>query len=488
MIESGGEAIRGAQVRGVLRALIHKEVRELVRDGRFWIVAGALASLLMVALAFGLRQSAAVGAERLAAQATADEHFRAQDNKNPHVAAHYGSYVFKPAGALSFIDPGIEPYVGVSVKLQAHARSSPEGASATDPSSLARVGRMSVAAILQLLIPLLIVGLGFSAWTSERERGTLRLIAMSGVRRSLLFAGKILGLGVGLGALLLPTFAIGGAIIALLGHDHAQLGRLITLLGSYLVYFGVFLALTLAVSALADSSRSSLVLLIGAWVMSTLVFPRVATDLSALVAPTPPPAELAVAIKKSMIEGRPGGPQREERVDALTDVLLEKQGFKDAETLMDAAALASTELQAEAQFENEVIDFHYEQLADSIERQEVVLNWMAVVSPPLAMQALSSALAGTDYAHHRNFSDAAERHRRTFIEMLNREVGAKGGADAWNYQAGRDTWARAPRFEYEHPSLAWVLSRQRISLAILLSWFVGSLLLARRTSLTMGVV
>ena len=87
-----------------LRALLRKELYEIVRDGRFRLVALTTLALLMVSLAFGLRQSTAVKAERAAAQAEADHHFVEQEDKNPHVAAHYGTYVFKPSGALSFVD------------------------------------------------------------------------------------------------------------------------------------------------------------------------------------------------------------------------------------------------------------------------------------------------------------------------------------------------------------------------------------------------
>jgi len=474
--------------RRILTTLVRKELREVARDGRFWIVALAIASLLVVALAFGLRQSAAVRAERMAAQSTADDHFREQDDKNPHVAAHYGSYVFKPNSALSFVDPGIDPYVGVSVKLQAHKRSAPQGAKASDSSSLSRLGQLSVAAVMQLLVPLLIIGLGFSAWTAERERGTMRLLATSGVSTRRLFAGKLLGLMTALGALLVPAALVGALVIALSGHDSAPMDRLAFLLAAYVAYFGVFLGVTLWVSARADSSRSALVTLLGAWVIAAFVLPRAAADVSALVAPTPAPAETAEAVKTSLALGLAGGLPREERVDAITEGILEEQGFKDAEMLMDASLLAGIELQAEAQFESEVIDHHYERLADATERQEAAVAWMAVAAPPLAMQSLSSALAGTDYAHHRHFADAAERHRRAFVDMLNRELAEKGGADAWAYEADSETWERAPRFQYEQPSLRWVLARQKVSLGILGAWLLVALFMAGRAARRMQVV
>lgn len=128
----------------IFSALLWKELCEIARDGRFRAVGIAVLGLLLVTLGLGFRDVVAVQQERRDAQATADDHFRTQDDKNPHVAAHYGTYVFKPAGALSFINPGVDAFVGVSLKLEAHKRNALEGARARDGTALARFSRLSV--------------------------------------------------------------------------------------------------------------------------------------------------------------------------------------------------------------------------------------------------------------------------------------------------------------------------------------------------------
>ena len=471
---------------GVHRAVVRKELREIVRDGRFWVVGLAVAGLLVVALAFGFRQSRAVHAERAAAQLGADEHWRGQGTKNPHVAAHYGTYVFKPAGALPFIDPGIDPFVGASVKLEAHRRNDLEAAPAQGATGLARFGGLSVASVLLLLVPLLTIGLGFAVWTGERERGTLRQIKSLGVAPSALVTGKALGMAAALASLLLPALLLGAGVVAVLhdGTGAASSARAFAMAGAYVAYFAVFVLITLSVSAAAGSSRGALIALLAFWVGTALIAPRAASDAASLVAPTPNHGEIAERVRSSVATGLEGGPPREERVAALTEELLERQGFQGAETLMDPALLSAIELQAEALFENEIIDHHHAQLADAIERRERLGQLAAVLSPVVAVRSLSMAFAGTDYAHHRHFSDAAERHRRALVEMLNREIGEKGGADAWSYEAGSELWERAPPFRYAPPEVSWVARRQVVSLVALAGWLVvgalGAWLTARR--------
>jgi ABC-2 type transport system permease protein len=241
---------------------------------------------------------------------------------------------------------------------------------------------------------------------------------------------------------------------------------------AYVVYFMAFVALTLAVSAHARSSRGALVALLGFWVFAALIAPRAAADTAETLVPVPSQGSIAEAVRRDVASGLPGGPAREERVNSITEELLESQGFKGAEMLMDAALLSAIELRAEAMFENEVIDHHHERLASAIARRERMAQGAALLSPVVAIRSLSMAFAGTDYAHHRHFSDAAEQHRRDLVEMLNREMGDKGGKDAWAFRAGRELWQRAPTFRHTLPDVRWVARRQMLSLVSLLGWLL----------------
>ena len=467
-----------SQSANMLRQLVRKELREVLRDGRFWVAGVAIAGLLCVALIFGLRQQASVAREYAVAQASAEQQFLSQDEKNPHEAAHYGTYVFKPVGLLSFIDPGVEPLVGSSIRLVAHARNAPGGARAAEASSLSRLGPLSVAAVLQLLLPLLLLVLGFSTWTAERERGTLRLLLSLGAKPGTLFVGKLLGLFVSVACLLLPALLGGGLVLSALSEGSTALDRLAALGGLYALGLASFLFLALGISALAKSSRSALVAVLALWVGMALVLPRVGQSVAELTAPVLDREAFDREVASTMAAGLPGQGGREARVTAITEALLEREGFAGAETLMDPSLLAGLELQAEAQYENEVLDQLHAKRAQQLERREQTLRWFSLAAPPLALQSSSAALAGTDHAHHRHFADAAEQHRRALIEMLNRAFAESGGADGWSYRAGRETWAKAPAFVYQPPTLSWSLASQRVQLLSLGLWFVGSLAFA----------
>ena len=62
--------------------------------------------------------------EQLIAQKNAHEYIRAQwddmEASNPHSAAHYGTYAFKPLSVLNSIDDGVNSVTGNVLRLEAH--------------------------------------------------------------------------------------------------------------------------------------------------------------------------------------------------------------------------------------------------------------------------------------------------------------------------------------------------------------------------------
>ena len=96
------------------------ELRDVIRDGRFRWAAAIVAGLLLVALLTGWTYQRSVAAEHASAAQQSRETWLAQSSKDPHSAAHYGGYVFKPHGPLTLVDSGVNAYVGVAAWLEAH--------------------------------------------------------------------------------------------------------------------------------------------------------------------------------------------------------------------------------------------------------------------------------------------------------------------------------------------------------------------------------
>ncbi len=461
----------------MIRRIIRKEFTDVVRDGRFRWCAVLVGSLLLVSLGHGWVQARKVQREHAAAQATAREHWETQGEKNPHSAAHYGIYAFKPRLALSFIDEGVDPYTGTTVWLEAHRQNDFLLRPAQDATAAQRIGALTAAQVLQHLVPLLIILLTFGALAGERERGTLRQLLASGIGRRDLAVGKALGVAGALSLLLVPAAVLGAAalVVGSGGPAASPLVRGATLAGVYLAYFGAFLALSLAVSAWARSGRTALVILLAVWVVNGLVAPRVAVDLSKWLHPTPSAFEFARTVQHEMATGV-GDATPPDR-GALTERLLAEHGVERVEDL--PINLTGVYLQELEEYGNVVFDHNYGALWDTFERQSAVHETLAVAAPLLAVRALSMGLAGTDVEQHRHFAVAAETYRRDMVRLMNGDMAENSRTGDFSYVADADLWTAVPPLQYAAPTLGWVLGNRILSLLVLGIWVAGAILFAR---------
>ena len=457
----------------MIRHIIRKEFMDMVRDGRFRWCAALVGALLLVSLGTGWVQARNAQKELAAAQATDRDHWESQGEKNPHSAAHYGVYAFKPRLALSFVDEGVDSYTGTSVLLEAHRQNDFLLRPAQDATPAQRIGALTAAQVLQHLVPLLIILLTFGALAGERERGTLRQLLATGIGRLELAMGKALGVAAALALLLVPAALVGAAAIVIgsPGPAASPLVRGAVLTVIYLVYFATFIGLSLAVSARAPSARTALVVLLAVWVVNGLVAPRIAVDLSKWLYPTPSAVEFAQTLGREMADGV-DGLERPDR-NASTQELLDQYNVENAEDLPINAI--GVFLQKSEAYGNQIFDRNYGALWNTFERQGYVHEALAVTAPLLAVRTLSMGLAGTDVEQHRHFAAAAEEYRRDLVQRLNVDMTENSRAGEV-YLAAADFWSQMPPFRYDAPTVAWVLQNRALSLLVMGLWLAGAIL------------
>ncbi|WP_027535702.1 ABC transporter permease subunit [Bradyrhizobium sp. WSM3983] len=449
-----------------------KDMRELARDGRLLWAGGLILVLLLVALAAGWNRQVQLNNERSAGQALDYEAWLHQGYRHPHDAAEQGMHVFKPEPPLGVFDPGIGPFVGSTVWLQAHRQSEVKFRPAQDATGLQRFGELSPAWLLQVLVPLLIIVIGFNALSGERERGTLRQLLSLGVPARSLLLGKAAALASCAGLLIAPLGVVFAAfIVARLpaGERLDVVYRIAWLAAAYGFYLGLFVFLTLAVSALVRSSRAALVILLGFWVVATLIAPRTASEAVNLLYPTP--SRLAFDDHLSHdIAGAAGKAWAAHfGVRSQWDASLPLSKWGAALKVDDEAGYGA-------------LDDNFGALWDTFERQQRAQEWVGLVAPVVALRGFSMGLTGTDFSQHRDFSTAAETQRRKIQDIVSEDLVEHAdplGNAHFTYKAGPELWATVPPFRYQLPTVSFALAQHWASLALLGVMFCLSVALAR---------
>jgi ABC-2 type transport system permease protein len=217
----------------------------------------------------------------------------------------------------------------------------------------------------------------------------------------------------------------------------------------------------------------ALVILLAFWIVNGLIATRAITDIAKRLYPTPSAFAFQQAIDREMQSGPDGHDTADKRAEALKQRVLKQYGAEKLEDL--PVNFAGLSLQEGEEHGNAVFDRHYGQLWNRFERQNQLKQIAGLLAPMLVIQSVSMGLAGTDFAHHRDFAAAAESYRRTLVKKMNDDMTYNAGKQDFGYLAQPALWQTVEGFRYESPSTGWALRNQAVSLAILVLWVVAIL-------------
>lgn len=444
----------------------------MLREGRFRAAAIILSVLFALSLFGAYDYYAALKKQHDEATHTMREQWDNQKDKNPHSAAHYGTFVFKPVYPLSYFDRGVDAYTGNTLFLEGHRSNMSAFRAAEDQGDFARLGALTPAFVMSMLMPLFIIVLGFGAAASERENGNLRLIMAQGVKPAILFIGKSFGLWAVVLLLSLPFFLAGavGLLFAGAGGEHWLRYAFLALL--YLAYFGCFINLTLLISAWAGRQNTALVGSLGLWVFSCLVVPKAAVNIAKQLHPAPDWQTYHTAIKEDLKNGVDGHDGADVFSKKLEEETLKKYGVDSVQHLpfnWDGFIMQKGE-----EHETYVFQKHKSKLLDIYQLQRQVHSTAAVFSPFVLANIISQRLAGTDVDVYFDFLAAAEKYRVQLVGELNDDLTQNFKYGDWEGTRGKDFFSNNVRFEYQPPALSRLVGSLLIPTGAMILWLIFS--------------
>lgn len=464
----------------VINLIVCKELKDHFREKRLRWLFGIVLALTVCSVVFGVIQIKRLTENRNASTAMDLKIWNSQGAKNPHAAAHFGQYAFKPWSPLSLADPGISFYEGTAVWVEAHKQNPAIFMPARDRGIAGRSATLTLAFVLQKLLPLVIILLAFSAFTGERERGTLRQLFSLGVSPINLLAGKGIAFLIMIAALMVPTLlCTAGSIWLFRNSAEFPINDLITRTGwlslSYAPYLIGWLALTMAVSACTKTSKTSLIALLGFWILSSFIAPRIMSDLVKNNPKLPTALEFSQVIaekKKRDFGHNTDHPGYKVFLDSVL-AFYKVDSVSQLPVNMRGLGLRKSDEVGYA-----IYDTMYNELFKKIHAQDLIRSSPGFLFPSLAIEYLSMGFAGSDNLANFHFISKVEKHRRAIQTLASGDLINNAKYGDTRYVASLEFWSKIPSFAYRMPSVRYVLNAQLPVLFILAGWMMLTLIAA----------
>jgi len=463
----------------MLKTIIEKEIRDLVGSTKFAITFGACAFLIIASFYAGAARYNLYRSQLEASKAANTRQIATNTDWN----AVGEAVAFLPPHPLATLVSGVSNDIGHAASVR--GRGQPE-------FDVSRYGEDPIYAVFQFLdleflfkviLSLFAILLGYDAVSGEKEQGTLRLSFSNAVPRHRYLLGKMAGGASVMGVSLLIALALGALSLPLMGVPMAGNDwlRLALIVITGFLYFGVFLTLSVMVSALTHRSSGSFMVMLVIWIACVLIIPRASVLLAGRSVEVPSVDEI------SSQKAQYASQLRDEYIDGLGQMSISMSGpeddpIKKLNTYMDSLTnIRETKM-------DEFSGRLDEQRTNRQVQQSSLALGLARISPTASLTTAISNLAGTSLALKDDFYAEARSFSNSFGEFKREKTGFNSGAGMRMItirhggesepEPERIDPGEMPEFKYTSPDLSTVLAASATDIGVLavfnLLFFAGA--------------
>ena len=405
-------------------------------------------------------------------QIKAEHTFKDQPARHPHRMVHYGHYVFRTPAPLAMLDPGVDPYTGTVMFLEGHRQNSATFSPSYGGAHAGPFASLTPAITYQLLVPLVLIVMGFGLLAREREAATAQQLITSGISPLSIWLGKTLAL-VSVAAILLIPIIIG----VLLTESIASAG--FGFVSLYAIYLLVWVVIISAISTWSKSTSMSLLSLLVIWTVLCILLPRLIASAATVAIPTPSQIESDMEVIVALRSVGDGHNANDPAFNQLKANLLAKY---DVEKLEDLpinfrGLIAQT---SEADLTAIMNKYADKRMANQTKQMAFIKSYEAI-SPFLILQSASMITAGTDGRTHHRFLQEAEAIRFELVQDLNKvhtqkmayidDINRNKDPDAaQRTRMSADNWRVLNDFRFKPDSALERLERVNLSWFFLFMW------------------
>lgn len=413
-------------------------------------------------------------------QETSRKSWEDNPDKHPHRMAHFGSFTFRLQHPLRIFDSGIESYTGNAVFLEAHKQNTANFSEASLSTGLIRFGDLNIAMFLQLILPLIIFFLGYSAITTEKENGTLKIMYTQGATIKEILLGKSLGLFLVSAVFFLPCLLSLWSVSFLESHtvNSAIIIRSLLITISYLLFYIILCCIIVLISGKSKNSNKALLTLLSVWLLFFIIVPKTAQVVGNSIHPNLSKIEFKAAIEAEVAKQGDSHNPNDPYFNSLRDSILKANNVTDVKDLpfnYSGFLMSKGEEQSATIYKSQ-----HQKLMETYRKQNSISKNLVLFNPYLAIKNISMSFSGTDFDTYVSFLSQTEEYRYEQSQYMNnlqmKFISNKAkSSEGKVHVVGKENWKSLPTFNYEYITVIKTISNQLYAIISLCVWLLLTL-------------
>ncbi len=402
----------------MIKLIIEKELREIIGSMKFAVTFGVCSILILITFYVGAKNYQ-VGLQRFEAANT--ENLRQMEGLTDWLRVN-SHRIFLPPTPLEALVTGISNDIGRTIEMAGRGELTANDSRFNDDPIFAAFRFLDLDFIFQIVLSLFALLFAYNAINGEKERGTLRLSFANAIPRDKYILGKLTGSFLALAVPLLIPILLGCVILPLsgvhlTGDDWIRLA-LVILAG--LLYFGVFLTLSMFISALTTKSSNSFLMLLVIWIFAVLIIPRTSVLIAGRAVDVPTVDE--IASQKNRLRSQLWNEDRKKMASFTPsrkgDMEAMHQEFQ--KFMEDLSNDRNNKMQDLADRLNE------DRRNRQVQQEKLALSF-ANISPTASFSLAVTKLIGTSIDLKNHFLSEASGYQKSYGEFMKEKTGMNPG-------------------------------------------------------------
>jgi ABC-2 type transport system permease protein len=413
--------------------MIALEWKEFARERGTWWILGALLLASVIALAQGVshyrRQAAAIdAAHQQVVNALAKARAKAEElNANRAANVPYWldprdvggfansqliAFATKPPLALAALNIGQSDLYPSYVQLNTDAKDKGVGAQEIYNPHQLLAGPFDLAFVVIFLAPLVLIALGATVASRDREQGTHALLTIAARVPWSVYMRRLALRVLAVWTLIAISLLVATVVGVIPGQPWSDVGLFLALVALYLIFWAAVIA---AIGFTAQSAGESVLRLFCVWIALLVVVPAVANFAARRFEPVPPRSAFVQAMRDAT------DAINRERLSLLENYFVDHPQFAPADQDVSRLPFTITRIVTVKELERRVaqVEARY---ATALDAQQRLLARFEMISPGLWLQGALNRLSGTDLERQRDFLHQVDGYHAALREFFHPRI------------------------------------------------------------------